>query len=197
MTRDALHGPAGRLDAVYRPLPGARAAAVLCHAHPQHGGSMFDPVLHRVACSLHAAGLSTLRFNFRGVGGSEGRFDGGVGEVDDVRAALDLAARDHAELAVVGFSFGAWVGLRAAAADERVARLVGLGLPAVFDPAFLAAVARPRLLVQGERDDWGDLAALRRTGAALTVVPGADHFFRGHLDAVAAATVAFLAPRAP
>lgn len=198
-----IAGPSGRLEAIYRALPGARAAAVLCHSHPQRGGSMYDAVLHRVACALHVAGVSTLRFNLRGAGGSEGDFDAGVGEVDDVRAALDYAARDHAELAVVGFSFGAFVGLRAGADHPRVARLVGLATPVgAFDFSFLSAGDTPLLLVHGECDDWGPLpdvearVATLGARARLHVVPAADHFFRGHLDTVAAATVAFLRPAA-
>jgi alpha/beta superfamily hydrolase len=193
-----IRGPRGHLEAIYRALPGARAAAVLCHSHPQRGGSMYDGVLHRVACALHAAGVSTLRFNFRGAGGSDGEFDAGVGEVDDVRAALDHAARDHAELAVVGFSFGAFVGLRAGAGDPRVTRLVGLATPVGgFDFSYLHSRDRPLLLIHGERDEWGHLADVATLAslsrARLHVVPGADHFFRGRLDAVAAATVEFLA----
>lgn len=194
----SIPGPSGRLEAIYRPLPGARAAAVLCHSHPQRGGSMYDGALHRVACALHAAGVSTLRFNFRGVGGSEGSFAAGVGEVDDVRAALDHAARDHAGLAVIGFSFGALVGLRAGAEHPRVRRLVGLSAPVgAFEFSYLAASDKPLLLVQGTDDEWGPLADAEAQVAALPcarlhVVPGGDHFFRGRLDDVAAATVAFV-----
>lgn len=194
-----LIGPAGRLEAIYRALPGARRIAVLCHSHPQYGGSMYDQALHRVACGLHAAGVSTLRFNFRGTGGSEGAFDGGEGEADDVRAAIGHAAADHPEVALVGFSFGAWVGLRVGADDRRVMRMVGLGLPVdVFDFAWLADVAKPLLLVHGDRDVWGALARVHdhvaRIGGPvrLEVVPDSDHVFRGHLDRVAAATVEFV-----
>jgi hypothetical protein len=196
----AIAGPCGRLEAIYRPLPRARAAAVLCHSHPQRGGSMYDGLLHRVACALHAAAISTLRFNFRGAGGSDGHFDAGVGEVDDVRAALDHAARDHAELHVVGFSFGALVGLRAGIDDPRVVRLVGLAAPVgASDVSFLAACRLPLLLVHGERDEWGPLADVQShlptfgANARLHVVPDADHSFRGRLDAVAAAVVVYLA----
>jgi len=195
-----LHGPAGPLEAAYRALPGARRVAVLCHSHPQYGGSMYDRVLHRVACGLHAAGVSTLRFNFRGVGDSAGAFDGGDGEADDVRAAIDMAARDHAEVVLIGFSFGAWVGLRVGAGDPRVGRMVGLGLPVdVFEFAWLTEVRRPLLLVHGTSDGWGAIDKVRALAAAcgdavgLAEVPGSDHVFRGHLDAAAAAAVAFAA----
>ncbi len=192
-----LFGPAGRLEAIYRVMPGARTAAVLCHSHPQHGGSMYDRLLHRVACALHAAGVSTLRFNFRGAGASEGSFDGGAGEQDDVRAAIELAARDHRGLALVGFSFGAWIGLRVGAADPRIGVMVGLGTPTgFFDCSYISEVTRPLLLVQGEHDEWGPPASTARlasnAGTRLQIVAGADHHFREQLDAATAATVEFL-----
>lgn len=198
---EALIGPAGPLETIYRALPGARAAAVLCHSHPGQGGSMYDRVLHRVACALHAAKISTLRFNARGVGESAGRFEAGEGEVDDARAAIDRAARDHAALAVVGYSFGAYVGLRAGAGDPRVQRMVGLATPVgVFDFGFLSAIRTPLLLVHGTCDAWAPLAALEAAAAGagerarVEVVPGGDHAFREQLDVAAAAAVAFLAP---
>lgn len=191
-----LIGPAGRLGCIYRALPGARAAAVLCHSHPLRGGSMYEPLLHRVACALHAAGVSTLRFDSRGVGESEGRFDDGVGEVEDVRAAIDFVAGEHAEVAVVGFSFGAWVGLRAGLGEPRVGRLVGLAAPLdALDFAYLGAPWKPLLLVHGDCDEWGSAATVRARAGGPTrveIVAGADHFFRGRQDAAAAATVAFL-----
>lgn len=193
-----LVGPAGRLEVIDRRLPGARAAVVLCHSDPLQGGSMYDAVLHRIACALHPRGVSTLRFNYRGVGASAGAFDGGVGEVDDVRAAIEVAARDHHEVAVVGFSFGAWVGLRAAAADDRVTRLVALSPPIGVLDFSAVTVRRPLLVVHGERDAWAALSAVDAwvTGlgplARIDAVTGADHFFRGRLDVVAAAVVGFL-----
>ncbi|PCC74099.1 hypothetical protein SAMN02745121_07502 [Nannocystis exedens] len=195
-----LRGPAGPLEAIYRALPGARRVAVLCHSHPEYGGSMYDRVLHRIACGLHAAGVSTLRFNFRGVEGSAGRFDGGDGEAEDVRAAIDRAARDHEEVALIGFSFGAWVGLRVGAGDPRVTRMVGLGLPVdVFEFGWLGELRRPLLLVHGTRDGWGAIEKVRALAAAsgeavrLVEVPGSDHVFAGHLDAAAAPAIAFAA----
>ncbi|MEZ4448391.1 MAG: alpha/beta family hydrolase [Nannocystaceae bacterium] len=157
-------------------------------------------MLHRIACGLHTRGVSTLRFNYRGVGASEGIFEGGDAEVDDVRAAIDHVARDHDEVALVGYSFGAWVGLRAGADDPRVGRLVGLSLPiGPLDVAPLRSIRRPLLLVHGERDAWGELAAIVAFAAAIganaevTAVAGGDHGFQGRLDAAAAPAVAFVA----
>lgn len=191
-----LHSTAGPLEAIYRKIAGARAAAVLCHSHPEHGGSMYDPLLHRIACGLHAAGVSTLRFNFRGTGGSAGRFDGGAGEQDDVRAALDLVARDHAEVALVGFSFGAWVGLRVGADAKNLRAMVGIALPSgLLDCSYIAEIAGSLLLIQGEHDEWGPpavTAAHMRDPQDLMIVPGAGHHLREHHAPVAAAVVEFL-----
>ena len=154
---------------------------------------MHNRVVYRAAKASVAAGLSTLRFNFRGVGASEGTHDEGRGEIDDARAALDwLAAhRPGRPLVAGGFSFGAAVGLRAARDDRRVAALVGIGLPLVHASfEFLAGEGRPLLIVQGEKDEFGppaDLAPLVARlvpRAHLVVVPGADHFFGPRLPEV-------------
>ncbi len=165
--------------------------------HPHYGGSMFDKVLHATSCALHDAGISTLRFNLRGAGRSEGRFEGGEGEAQDVRAAIDHAARDHDGVIVVGFSFGAWIGLRAGMDDPRVRGLVGLAMPVdVYDFSFLRLATKPLLLVHGDRDEWGAVANVTRVSGAgeharLEVISGAGHSLAGRLDAVTAAVVDF------
>ncbi len=139
-----------------------------------------------MAQALGDVGMPALRFNFRGVGRSTGRYDEGRGEADDVRAALDyLAARyPGVALCLAGFSFGAWVGLPVGCADPRVRQLVGVGVPvSLLGAAALADCRLPKLILQGERDQYGPLAALLPWYAALPepkrliVVPGADHFF--------------------
>ncbi|APR83868.1 Alpha/beta hydrolase [Minicystis rosea] len=195
-----LRGPAGRIEALWKPSARehARAAAVVCHPHPLHGGTMYNKVAYRAGRALHAAGLSVLRFNFRGVGGSEGSFDGGRGERDDVTAMIDHLAETHDDILVAGFSFGAWVGLDVGMRDARVRRLVGLGLPAnVFDFGYLQALAKPALILHGDRDSWGSLDHVRAVAEAahaeLHVLDGADHFFEGHLDALMDVITAFAA----
>ncbi|MFN2383966.1 MAG: alpha/beta hydrolase [Gemmatimonadota bacterium] len=194
-------GPAGRLEALFRPArqPAGGApprAAVVCHPLPTHGGTMHNKVVYRAAKALEALGYGVLRFNFRGVGASGGRFSDGVGEGDDVRAALDWLAGTlpEAELIVGGFSFGNAVGIPVGAEDPRVTHLVGLGTPTdrfPFDR--LGAVTKPKLFVQGDRDEYGPLDALRaglaRVGEPheLLVIPGADHFFAGRLAELEAA----------
>ncbi len=161
---------------------------------------MHNKVVYRAAKGAVAAGLPTLRFNFRGVGHSAGQHDGGRGEADDLRAALDfLSARfPGLPLLLGGFSFGAAVGLRVGASREDVAALVGMGLPlsrVSFD--FLVEEARPLLLLQGEEDPFGSVTALRRLmeslpdSVSLLSFPGEGHFFTGVLPQLAEAVSDF------
>jgi alpha/beta superfamily hydrolase len=188
-----LKGPAGRLEAILmNPAQAPVAAAVMCHAHPRHGGMMHFKVVFRAAKALQSGGLAVLRFNFRGVGRSEGAWDEGRGEEDDVRAALDELERRFPGLPLVvgGFSFGAVMALRVAAVDARAAAVVVLGYPASLDEPRgpLDAGGRPRLFVQGENDQFGSGEALRGMveplpeESSLVIVPGTDHFFDGRLD---------------
>jgi alpha/beta superfamily hydrolase len=190
-----LRGPAGRLEAILM-LPEAPpvAAAVVCHAHPLQGGMMHFKVVFRAAKALQSAGLAALRFNFRGVGRSEGVYDHGAGEQEDARAALfELQDRFPAlPLVLGGFSFGSGVALRVAARDRRVRAVFALGYPVALEAerAHLEAITVPRLFVQGEQDPFGPGESLRAMAEALppprevVVIAGADHFFDGHLDAL-------------
>ncbi|HET6617621.1 MAG TPA: alpha/beta fold hydrolase [Gemmatimonadota bacterium] len=194
-------GPAGSIEALYKPGSAALAgAAVLSHPHPQFGGTMHNKVVFRAAKAFERLGYPTLRFNFRGVGRSRGTFDEGAGEAEDVKAALDWMAGEHPGLAIVhcGFSFGNAIGTPVAAAHERVDRLVCLGTPtASFRFERLAHVVKPKLFVQGEHDEHGPLKALRDGLAlvaqpwTLVVVSRADHFFAGHLEEMERAIVGY------
>jgi alpha/beta superfamily hydrolase len=199
-------GPAGRLEAILmRPEGGPAAAAVVCHAHPLQGGVMHFKVVFRAAKALQHEGVAALRFNFRGVGRSEGVHDHGRGEQDDARAALDQAERRFPGLPLVlgGFSFGSSMALRVGVADERVRALFALGFPAsmVADSSFLDGCRKPRLFVQGANDSFGGDEAIRALvlglpePRTLVVVPEADHFFTGHLDALQEAVRAWAARR--
>ena len=188
-----IQGPAGRLEAILMHPEGApRAAAVVCHAHPLHGGVMHFKVIFRAAKALQAHGVATLRFNFRGVGRSEGEHDHGKGEQGDTRAALDEVAARFPGLPVVlgGFSFGSAMALRVAPTDPRVKAAFALGFPVAmgYDTTHLPEITVPRLFVQGEKDEFGDAARITAVVDALpeprqlVIVPGADHFFADQLD---------------
>ena len=203
-----LPGPAGRLEAVLWTSPDAQPplAALVCHPHPLFGGTMHNKVVFQAARALQRLRLPVLRFNFRGAGLSEGEHDKGLGERDDVRAALDFLAAEFPGLPLLlaGFSFGAWVGLCVGCADERVNSLIGLGVPvntAKFD--FLHACVKPKLFVQGTEDQYG---AKERVTALVESLPepkrlvfieGGDHFFAGKLDEVARAITAWMIEQHP
>jgi alpha/beta superfamily hydrolase len=186
-------GPAGRLEAILMwPDAPPVASAVVCHAHPLHGGIMHFKTVFRAAKALQAHGLAVLRFNFRGVGRSEGAHDQGRGEQDDVRAALDEMERRLPGLPqlVGGFSFGSHMAARVGCGHVRVRAILVMGFPLrmMEDTSFLRDCTRPRLFVQGEHDEFASgevirwLVAELPAPAEVAVVPGADHFFTGHLD---------------
>ena len=190
-----FQGPAGRIEGILNlPPEGAppQAAAVICHAHPLHGGMMHFKVIFRAAKALQARGVASLRFNFRGVGRSEGSHDNGVGEQTDARAALTEMARRFPGLPLVlgGFSFGAAMAARVADHDPRVKAVLILGFPItrLDSTASLALVGQPRLFVQGSDDEFGPGPAIRKLVESLpepkklVVVEGADHFFTGRLE---------------
>ncbi|MCH7531191.1 MAG: alpha/beta hydrolase [Gemmatimonadetes bacterium] len=184
----------GRLEALVKaPAGPARGAAVVCHPHPIHGGTMHTKAVYRAAQAFNDAGLVALRFNFRGVGASTGSYDEGIGERNDLEAALDWLEAEYPELPLFagGFSFGSVVGLSVGADDERVVALFGLGLPVdmdLYDYSFLAETDKPILVVQGENDEFGPgdrvskLLAALGTHITLVRIPGADHYFTDRLD---------------
>jgi len=168
------------------------------------GGTMHNKVVYQAAKALHQSGIPVLRFNFRGVGLSEGAHDRGRGEQDDLRAGLDYLAAEFPgrPILLAGFSFGAWVGLRVGCEDERVKELIGLGLPVDrTDLSYLRACAKPKLIVQGGNDQFGSLINLEPLIAEipepkkLVIVEGVDHFFAGKLPEMGAAIHAWLDER--
>jgi alpha/beta superfamily hydrolase len=195
-----LEGPAGRLEALLNAGgENATHAAVVCHPHPLFGGTLHNKVVFHTMKALNSFGFPVLRFNFRGAGLSHGEHDHGIGEVEDVRTALDwLDAEFHLPLVFAGFSFGAAVGLRAACPDMRVKAAIAAGIPAipvaadteaprVYTLDFLTGCAKPKLFVSGARDQFGPRAKLEALVASvpepkkLVVIEGADHFFEGRL----------------
>ncbi len=182
--------------------PDAARAAIVCHPHPQYGGDMDNSLVMAAAGTLAERGVATLRFNFRGVGGSEGGYGGGPGEADDARAAVAwLRERSpQAKICLGGYSFGAIVALLAGHDGEAVDRLFAIALPvSMFDAAPIVGSRKAKLFVAGDRDaycPWSALEALveRLSGEnQLTRIPGADHFFSGHEERVAEAVARFAA----
>src|SRR4051794_4277683 len=198
-----IPGRAGRLEALLMCPEGTpRVAALLCHAHPLHGGMMHFKLLFRAAKTLQEHGAAVLRFNFRGVGRSEGTHDDGNGERDDVRAGLDELQRRFPNVPILagGVSFGAIMSLRVGTRDDRVRALLVMGLPIAHMPdaeIVASGPGKPRLFLQGENDEFGARAAIEALVApvpppkSLVVVPGADHYFTGHLDEVQGAISAW------
>ena len=201
-------GPAGALEAIVDTPPAARGdrVAVLCHPHPLYGGTMTNKVVHMLAKGCNEQAAIAVRFNFRGVGASEGTYDEGDGETHDTLAALEWAAQrwPGARLWVGGFSFGGAVAIRAAiaraAASSDVQCLITVA-PAIrrvsVSLADLPSV--PWLLVQGDQDELVDPEDIQRWVAELpspprlVMLPGVDHFFHGRLNDLRDALVQWLA----
>lgn len=206
-----IPGPAGRLQAVlWEPEPAAgapqeagvapRAAAVVCHPHPLGGGTLDNNVVFRTARGLQHAGLAVLRFNFRGVGASEGIHDGNGAEEGDASAALDwLESRfPGVPLWGAGFSFGARTIASLAGRDRRIARVLCITMPCLkFDCSFLRRVRVPTHLITAGADEYGNGADLARHVPDLPAhvdseeIPGVDHFFKGKTPELEARVLAW------
>jgi uncharacterized protein len=200
-----LTGPAGRLEALLdEPAPSDRrhhpaGAVVFAHPHPQFGGTMHTKAVYQGAKGLTRAGCAVLRFNFRGVGRSEGAFDRGEGEIEDFRTALDYMAARYpgAPLWAAGFSFGAWVALETGAVDDRVTVLIGIAPPVASSGSGMTYAfpntltsTKPKLFVQGEADEicplqemWAFYGRLQEP-KDLVVIDAADHLFDGRATEV-------------
>ena len=201
-----IDGPAGRLEALHNSgAENATHAAVVCHPHPVYGGTMHNKVVFHAMKALNSFGFPVLRFNFRGFGLSAGEHDEGVGEADDVRAALDWLDREfHLPIIFAGFSFGAAVGLRVACPDDRVKAVIGLGVPVsavderTYQLEFLHSCAKPKLFVSGSRDQYGPRAKLEAVVNSLPepkklmIIDSADHFFEGRLREMREAVEAWI-----
>jgi alpha/beta superfamily hydrolase len=184
-------GPAGRIEAILKEADGpVERVAIICHPHPLYGGTMNNKVVYRIARVFHEAGFAVLRFNFRGVGLSEGTHDEGLGEEGDLSAAMALVELKFpgAKLWLGGFSFGSAVMLRVGCRDPRPVGLVAAGFPvSKYELPDESRCDKPKLFVQGALDEFGPVNQLEVfvSGLAepkqLVVIEGADHFFEGHL----------------
>lgn len=188
-----IAGPAGTLEGLIdRPKSGqaVRAAAVFAHPLPTEGGTMHTKVVYQGAKALTRIGVAVLRFNFRGVGRSEGEWAEGVGETDDFVAALDHLTQLHpgVPLWAAGFSFGSWIAMERGAVDDRVKVLIGIAPPVenrgYTFPNTLEST-KPKFLIQGEEDEICPVGPLRKfygqlkEPKELVVVPDANHLFEG------------------
>lgn len=190
-----IGAPPRRLDGRLALPANARGGTVVCHPHPLYGGDMDNPVVVATATALVRAGFGTLRFDFGGVGRSQGDHGGGPAEVRDVLAAVTtLRARlaPGAPLVLAGYSFGAWAALNAATELPDVAHVVAIAPPLAFgDWAFLRTVPACVTAIVGDRDQYCDVDRLRslREGMPVHVLHGADHFLAGRDDEIGAAVV--------
>jgi len=186
-----IPGSVGVLEAklsVPRDGSPARAACAVCHPHPLHGGTMNNTVVFRTARGLELAGLAVLRFNFRGVGRSEGAHDGEGGEEEDLAAALDHLEVEFPglDLWAAGFSFGARTTASCARKDPRISRVILVALPVkAFDCSFVREIRKPGLVLMAGKDEFGTREDLLRSfpdlypGLEIDEIPEVDHYFQG------------------
>jgi alpha/beta superfamily hydrolase len=197
-----IAGPAGKLESILE-YPGEgeiAGAAVVCHPHPQHGGTMHNKVAHTLARSFVRSGFAVLRFNFRGTEGSEGEYDEGVGELDDAMAAINWMRDKQPDVPMwlAGFSFGAAISVRAAVASP-VDGLVSVA-PAIYRFAgkLDGQPDCPWLIIQGDEDELVEVDETvewvnsLEPGPELLVLDGAEHFFHGRLNDVRQAVTEFV-----
>jgi alpha/beta superfamily hydrolase len=199
--RQMIEGPAGAIEcAIDVPAGALRGTAIVCHPHPQHGGTMDNKVTQTLARAFVMLGWRSVRFNFRGVGASDGAWNDGIGEIDDALAVI--AAFEAPSFVLAGFSFGAYVAAQAATqlpAAAKPNRLVLVG-PSTQKQA-LPAVPADTVVIHGETDDVVPLAATlawaRAQSLPVIVFPGVGHFFHGQLGLLKSVVVQELTPRMP
>jgi len=203
-------GPDGRLEGRYHPSPDKEAPiALILHPHPQYGGNMNNRVAYALHYAFRDLGFTVMRFNFRGVGRSQGCFDQGVGELSDAAAALDYvqALRQSARGCwVAGFSFGAWIGMQLLMRRPEISGFISVSPPAnMYDFSFLAPCPSSGLLINGGADrivpteSVSELAARLQAQRGIEVthetVPDANHFFEQGLETMIESVKAYVRRR--
>lgn len=207
-----MNGPEGRLEGRYQhgTLPNAPIALML-HPHPQHGGTMNNKVIYAAYHAFARKGFSVLRFNFRGVGRSQGRFDRGEGELSDAAAALDWLQTYNPNATacwIAGFSFGAWIGMQLLMRRPEISGFISIAPPAnLYDFSFLAPCPASGLVLQGDVDDVVPAESVGKLVHKLSnqrdieidyrLIPGANHFFHDRLDELTAELDQFIASITP
>jgi alpha/beta superfamily hydrolase len=203
-----IKGPAGRLEGRYHHSKDANAPiALLLHPHPQHGGTMNNKVVYTLFHAFVRQGFSALRFNFRGVGRSQGTFDRGEGELSDAASALDWLQtyNPNADACWIGgFSFGAWIGMQLLMRRPEIDGFISVAPPAnMFDFGFLAPCPASGLIIQGDQDQLVPMEPVQKLVHKLMhqrdiridhrIIRGADHFFGNHFQELAAVIEEYLA----
>ncbi len=200
MPEVVINGPEGRIEARYQKAASATApVALVMHPHPRFGGTMNNKVVYNIFHALSRSGFAVLRFNFRGVGKSQGTFDNGQGELADAAAALDWLQTFHPSASqtwVSGFSFGAWIAMQLLMRRPEINAFISVAPPAnIYDFGFLAPCPSSGLIIQGTTDDVvpepdvaklaARLKAQRGIGIEYKTIGGAGHFFEDKLDDMA------------
>ncbi len=205
-----INGPEGRIEARYHHARGGTAPmALVLHPHPLHGGTMNNKVVYTLYQTFVRRGFSTLRFNFRGVGRSQGSFDRGEGELADAAAALDwLQGNPNAATCwVAGYSFGAWIGMQLLMRRPEIEAFISVSPPASsYDFSFLAPCPSSGLILQGDQDTTVPPESVQKLVHKLShqrdikidyrKIPGADHFFVEHAEALVGHVDAYIAAHA-
>ena len=192
-----FNGPDGRLEGRYHQNENKAApVALILHPHPKHGGTMNNKVVYNLYHTFARNGFSVLRFNFRGVGRSQGKFDNGIGELSDAATALDwlqINNQDASTFWIAGFSFGSWIALQLLMRRPELEGFVAACPPAnMYDFNFLSPCPTSGLLIQGDQDSivpvedvtklHNKLAAQKSIKVDYKIIPGADHFYRNHME---------------
>jgi alpha/beta superfamily hydrolase len=192
-----FNGPEGRLEGRYYPSKKPNAPlALLLHPHPQHGGTMKNKVVYSLYQVFTKHGFSTLRFNFRGVGRSQGKFDNGQGELSDAASALDWMQSHNPNTSscwIAGFSFGAWVAMQLMMRRPEINGFIAVAPPAnMYDFSFLAPCPASGMIIHGENDNVIPQSSVEKLAQKLQkqknisvnyrTIKGSDHFLSNHLD---------------
>lgn len=187
-----LPGPVGKLECLLEEPEDGRPqeAIVVCHPHPQFGGTMHNKVVYRLARGLRNNGAVVLRFNYRGVNLSEGEYDEGRGEVDDAEAALRWLRHRYARVpfSLAGFSFGARIALKVGCATPGTQRVLAVAFPTKYDREYLKNCTVRKEFIHCQNDELSPQSEMEQVYAMLPEpklicwVPGEDHFFKGALD---------------
>jgi len=203
-------GPEGRLQGRFSPPPRPRApVALILHPHPTSGGTMNNRIVQSLYQTFVRRGFATLRFNFRGVGRSQGTFDNGIGELSDAASALDWVQQIHPESEttwVAGYSFGAWIGMQLLMRRPEIKGFISISPPAnLYDFTFLAPCPSSGIIIQGRADDVVTPAGVQKlvdklkTQRHITIdhveIDGANHFFENEQDQMMGAVDAYLDKR--